>query len=104
MSLDWYMKSGWCALGAAVALAATAAFASALVPQTSVPETPVKLALADSTETVAQVPGSTTPRSYPPIEAGVRRAAAQGPEALRRYCWRTRMIYDFYFWNFVNQE
>ena len=104
MSIDWYRKPSCYALGAAVALAATTAFANPLASQTSVPQTSVKLAVADSTETVAQLPGSTTPRSYPSSEAGVRRAAAQGPEELRRYIWRTRMIYNYYFWNFVKQE
>jgi hypothetical protein len=38
-----------------------------------------------------------------PGEAGVRRAAAQGPEALRRYIWRTRMIYNYYYWDFATR-
>lgn len=104
MSLDWHTKSGCCALGAALALAATAALANPLAPQTSAPQTSVQLAVADSTEAVANAPISTMPRSYPPLEAGVWRAAAQGPEALRRYIWRTRMIYGYYYWNFVKQE
>jgi hypothetical protein len=33
---------------------------------------------------------------YPPLQAGVRRAAAEGPDALRQYIWRTRMIYAYY--------
>ena len=40
-------------------------------------------------------------RAYPAYQRGVREAAAQGPEALRRYIWRTRMIYNFYFPDFV---
>jgi len=104
MSLVSYMKPSCCALGAALALAATTALANVLDPQTSVPQTSVYLAVADSTEAVAAAPISMMPRSYPPSEAGVRRAAAQGPEALRRYIWRTRMIYNYYFWNFVKRE
>lgn len=104
MSLDWYMKPGCVALGAALALAATATPANPLAPQTSVPQTSVKLAVADSTDAVADAPGTAMPRSYPSSEAGVRLAAAQGPEALRRYIWRTRMIYNYYFWNFIKQE
>jgi hypothetical protein len=98
------MKPSCYALGAALALAATPALANLLAPQTSVPQTSVQLAIADNTEAVAGAPISIMPRSYPPSEAGVRRAAAQGPEALRRYIWRTRMIYNYYFWNFVKQE
>jgi hypothetical protein len=104
MSLDRNMKRSRHALAGALALAATAALANPLAQQASVPQTSVQLALADSTETAAQVSGSTMPRSYPPSEAGVRRAAAEGPEALRRYIWRTRMIYNYYFWNFVKQQ
>lgn len=43
------------------------------------------------------VPGE----AYPAYQRGVREAASQGPEALRRYIWRTRMIYDYYFPDFV---
>ena len=104
MSLHWYMKPACSALGTVVALAATTALANPLVSSTSGPQTSMQVAAADGTETVAQVSGSAMPRCYPPSEAGVRRAAAQGPEALRRYTWRTRMIYNYYFWNFVKQE
>jgi len=83
MSLDSYMKPSCYALGAALALAATTALANLLAPQTSVPHTSVQLAVADSTEAVAGAPISTMPRSYPSSEARFRRAAAQGPEALR---------------------
>ena len=104
MNLDSYMKPSCYALGAALALAATATLANPSAPQTSVPQTSVQLAVADSTEAVAGAPISTMPHSYPPGEAGVWRAAAQGPEALRRYIWRTRMIYNYYYWNFVKHE
>ena len=43
------------------------------------------------------VPGG----AYPESQRGVREAASQGPEALRRYIWRTRMIYDYYYPDFV---
>ena len=38
-----------------------------------------------------------------PPEGGhyVRAAAAQGPEALRRYIWRTQGIYNFYYDDFA---
>ena len=41
---------------------------------------------------------------YPAYQRGVRRAAAEGPEALRRYIWRTRMIYNFYYYDFAAQQ
>ena len=64
----------------------------------------MRLAVADSGQTGTEAGGSATPRSYPANEAGVRRAAAEGPEALRRYIWRTRTVYNYYFWDFVKQE
>jgi hypothetical protein len=104
MSPVSYMKPSCYALGAALALSATTASANLSAPQTLVPQTSVKLAVVDSTEAVAGAAISIMPHSYRPSEAGVRRAAAQGPEALRRYIWRTRIIYNYYFWNFVEQE
>jgi hypothetical protein len=92
------------ALAGAFALAATAALANPVASPTSVPKPPMQVAVADGTEAVAQVSGSTMPRSSPPSEAGVRRAAAESPEALRRYIWRTRMVYNYYFWDFVKHE
>jgi hypothetical protein len=41
------------------------------------------------------------PAAYPAYQRGVWEAAAQGPEALRRYVWRTRMIYNFYYYDFA---
>ena len=38
---------------------------------------------------------------FPAYQAGVRAAAAQGPDALRRYIWRTRMVYNFYYADFA---
>jgi len=103
MNLDRYMKRSWHALAGVLALAATAALANPVASQASIPQDSMRLALADSGHTGAEA-GSATPRSYPANEAGVRRAAAEGPEALRRYIWRTRMIYNYYFWNFVKKE
>jgi hypothetical protein len=95
MIRNGYLKPNCCALGAALALAAATAIANPSAPRTSVP-----LVVADGTET-AQARGSTAQHDYPPLQAGVRRAAAQGPEALRRYIFRTRYIYEYYYWNFV---
>jgi len=41
---------------------------------------------------------SAIPRDH---EAGVRAAARQGPDALRQYVWRTRMVYNFYYGDFA---
>ena len=58
----------------------------------------------------ASGPATATPRpvvpndAFPAIERGVREAASQGNEALRRYLWRTRMIYNFYYPDFASGE
>jgi hypothetical protein len=43
-------------------------------------------------------------RSYPAMQRGVRQAAEQGPQALRRYIERTRMIYNYYYWDFAKRN
>jgi hypothetical protein len=98
------MKRSCHALAGAFALAATSVLANPLASQASIPQDSMRLAVADSGQAGAEAAGSTTPRSFPAQEAGVRRAAAQGPDALRRYIWRTRMIYNYYFWGFTKQE
>jgi hypothetical protein len=42
--------------------------------------------------------------AYPAYQRGVRQAAAESNEALRRYIWRTRMIYDFYYPDFASGD
>jgi len=44
------------------------------------------------------------PQAFRPLERGVRDAAAQSNEALRRYVWRTRMIYNYYYNDFAAGE
>ena len=104
MNLDRYMKRSWHALAGALALAASAALANPVAPEASTPQDSTRPAVADSGQTGTEAVGSATPRSDPANEAGIRRAVAEGPDALRRYIWRTRMIYNYYFWDFVKQE
>jgi hypothetical protein len=60
---------------------------------------------ANNSVVVAQAGTTTVTRvviePFPAYQTGVRAAAAQGPEALRRYLWRTRMIYNFYYDDFA---
>jgi len=79
----------------AAALSASIAFANDLaIPATN-----------DGAVVVAQAGTTTVTRvviePFPAYQTGVRAAAAQGPEALRRYLWRTRMIYNFYYDDFA---
>jgi len=100
MNTNRHVNNACRALGAAFALAATIAFAGA--PEA--PSTPSgPLVLADASVPSATSRAAASDRRYPPGEAGVRRAAAQGPEALRRYIWRTRMIYNYYYWDFATR-
>jgi hypothetical protein len=41
---------------------------------------------------------------FPAYQRGVRKAATEGPDALRRYVWRTRMIYNFNYKDFAPRE
>ena len=104
MNLVRYMHSSCYALGAALTLATTTALADASAPQLPVGETPVQLAVANETESMRAARNSTTPHIYASSEAGLRRAVAQGPDALRHYIFRTRTIYHYYFWDFAKIE
>ena len=42
--------------------------------------------------------------AFPVYQRGVRQAAAESNEALRRYVWRTRMIYNFHYNDFAPNE
>ena len=101
MNTNRHVKNACRALGAAFALAATIASAGAPEAPQSTPSGP--LVLADASAPSATARAAASDRRYPPGEAGVRRAAAQGSEALRRYIWRTRMIYNYYYWDFATR-
>ena len=83
-----------CAIGA---LALSAAFALAAGTASAAPN--------EETIVVAQAtvaaPTTVVVRQYPDYMKRAAAAAAQGPDALRRYLWRTRMIYNFSYWDFV---
>jgi hypothetical protein len=57
--------------------------------------------VSTSTTTIAGSPDANT---FPAYQAKVRAAAAQGPDALRRYVHRTRMIYNFYYNDFAPKQ
>jgi|SRR6478752_9918338 hypothetical protein len=90
-----YRRCSALAMGVALGLAAGLAGAQPMAPPS--PESRVYPASRSAVETV--------PREarYRPGESGVRRAAAEGPDALRRYIWRTRMIYNYYYWDFAKR-
>jgi len=85
-------------LGATLALCATVAFAATPDSEGYAGERSIMLAQAAPSPTAMPADPAA---GYPAIQAGVRRAAAEGPDALRRYVWRTRMIYNFYIVDFM---
>jgi hypothetical protein len=87
------------ALGTTLAVAAAATFAQSPEQRPGAPDT-ILLAQASSTP-AARTAATPAADEYPPLQAGVRKAAAEGPEALRRYVHRTRMIYAWYYPDFV---
>ena len=97
--------------GALVALAGLASFPVAAADANGTAATSDDAA-ATSPMVVAQVsrrPAAIAPRlvvpdaaAYPAYQRGVRKAADEGSEALRRYIWRTRMIYNFYYPDFAS--
>jgi hypothetical protein len=92
--------------GAVVALAiltlplATAATESVGVAATE--QAPVVVAQAAAP--MSAIDAAVSIDEHPAYQRGVRKAAAEGPEALRRYIWRTRMIYNFYYNDFAPRE
>ena len=63
---------------------------------------PVVVAQASPNSAVSS--GAASPDAFPAHQRGVRAAAAQGPESLRRYVYRTRMIYGFNYNDFAPRE
>jgi hypothetical protein len=95
---------GTLAGGAVVALAL---FASpcAMAAQTNAASDAAPIVIAQES-----VPATSTKAAgpvvdeFPAYQRGVRKAAVESPEALRRYTWRTRMIYNFYYNDFAPKE
>ena len=61
--------------------------------------------VAQTSGTTQAQPGAAVDADAIPVHLrGVRAAASQGPDALRRYIFRTRMIYNFYYIDFAPKE
>ena len=91
-----------CAVTAVAAFVSSAAWAAASADQGK-DAPPQIVATASSSNAGVQQP-ALQGNALPAHERGVRRAAAESNEALRRYIWRTRMIYDFYYSDFAPKE
>jgi len=104
MTSDRYVNCRCWTLAGALALATT--LASATPPELSGLEaqTSKNISVVAVAEKTTKRAAPTVVDSYRPNEAGVRKAAALGPESLRRYIQRTRMIYNYSFWDFAAEE
>jgi hypothetical protein len=87
-------------LGAMIALTSSIAYAA----PTFAPQGATVVAAASDAGRAASATGSGDTAGFPSGEAGVRRATAEGPESLRRYIQRTRMIYNYYYWSFAKEQ
>lgn len=102
MKSDLYTKKVCRALVLALACAAFSAIAGEPEQPASTTSEPIKV--ASTTQANTTTPSAVLDSAYPAMQRGVRQAAEQGPEALRRYIFRTRMIYNYYYWDFAKQE
>ena len=66
--------------------------------------TAARVVLAQVSTSSATIAGSPDANGFPAYQAGVRAAATEGPDALRRYVHRTRMIYNFYYVDFAPRQ
>jgi hypothetical protein len=91
--------------GAVIALGGLASFpvVAAAPDSPGADARPVVIAQATRPE-AALAPQAIATNAFPAYERGVRAAAATSNEALRRYLWRTRMIYNFYYPDFASGE
>ena len=95
---EFHFKTLRRAIVTAAALWAGVAFAAGpYVDTAATSSTPVVVTYGPPITTVVTVTAA-IPRNH---EAGVLAAARQGPDALRQYIWRTRMIYGFYYGDFA---
>ena len=89
-------------IGALVWGCATVVLAAASAEQVSGSDTIVVAQLPAPVPSLNSVPVPEE-AAYPAYQRGVRAAAAEGNDALRRYIWRTRGIYNFYFDDFAKK-
>ena len=88
----------------ALALVAPSAAFAAEPDRVAAPDT-APVVVAQAPAPIAGARGAALPAdAFPSYQRGVRQAAAEGPLALRRYIWRTRMIYNFYYYDFAPRE
>jgi hypothetical protein len=101
MKLTRLTHASACALVAVLALPAMAAqAATGTTGEAADVVLPIDIAQVAGTDTgMVVVPAD--PRAGRPMQAGARRAAAEGKTQLRRYVLRTQAIHNYYYWDFA---
>jgi len=89
--------------GAAVALVLLAS-STVLAAEPTNPRGDASIVVAQASAVQNRGPVAASIDAYPAYQRGVRQAARESDEALRRYIWRTRMIYNFYFQDYVLRD
>ena len=90
--------------GVVVALAVVASPAARAADSTDAGQQAAPIVVAQASTAASVSAGVATPDAFPAYQRGVRQAAAESNEALRRYIWRTRMIYNFYYNDFAPKD
>ena len=104
MGTNGYTVSNALMLSAMIMLTSSIACAAQPAAQTASTQGAAIVMVANNVDKAANVTGAVEPASFPSSEVGVRKAAADGPESLRRYIQRTRMIYNYYYWSFAKER
>ena len=74
-------------------------------PQASNGANTAPIVVAQASGTSQAQTGTATQSDYIPVnQRGARAAALEGPDALRRYVFRTRMIYNYSYFEFAPKE
>jgi hypothetical protein len=105
--METAMNTTRCTLvgGAMMALASLVSPAtSAADPANAAAADTAQIVVAQAATPVRAIDSTVALDEHPAYQRGVRKAAAEGNEALRRYVWRTRMIYNFYYNDFALRE
>jgi hypothetical protein len=101
MTSNRFRKGSTYTLAAVAALTAATSLAADPVPSASQKPAPATYAQADTVATIRFAEPARAQAPIRPMEAGVRKAASEGPTALRRYVTRTEPIYHFSYWDYA---
>ncbi|HEX7328101.1 MAG TPA: hypothetical protein VF428_06145 [Casimicrobiaceae bacterium] len=101
MTSNRFRKCSTSMLAAVAALTAAASLAADPVPPASQKPAPVTYAQAGPVAMTVFAAPASAQAPIRAMEAGVRKAASEGPTALRRYVTRTEPIYHFSYWDYA---